>query len=493
MLGWLALLTASFTQAQQAAPESADSHAGHAASTLAPNALPGFYRVAIAAEREPGLALAATGGYGFIEEVAPDTGSHHRLQGSLAAGVHVTRWLGVGLAFDGRFDFHPDDPFGADESGYGLPRIDARFAYSLSPSLTLGLDVRAAFPGEDAPSIALDATTIDAAALLTYASGNLWFGGVLGYRFDQSANGFGDVQRLRPGEIVTSGASVFDAIVTGIGIGYGLGDAHLLAELSWDMWVGSDAPSPVESPLRFAAGVRYGASDTLAFELISEARLTGAPEIGFGHPLVAVEPRFSMLAGLRYGFPFASPHPPPDPHENIRAAATVSAQPVELARSAVRGRVLDHRGDPVPEARVHLRIGDEVREATTGEDGSYVFDDVPAGDASIAVDSEGFDDAEFTLRIPPAAPPETRLSTLPGQLRGLIRSFRGDPLTATVRVEPGGMEAQTDQDGMFTLDLPPGDYDVTIEAARYESQDRSITIERNGVTILNVDLRRQRR
>ena len=43
----------------------------------------------------------------------------------------------------------------------------------------------------------------------------------------------------------------------------------------------------------------------------------------------------------------------------------------------------------------------------------------------------------------------------PGQLRGLVRSFNGKPLAATIRVEPIGVEAKTDADGTFRIDVPP--------------------------------------
>ena len=57
-------------------------------------------------------------------------------------------------------------------------------------------------------------------------------------------------------------------------------------------------------------------------------------------------------------------------------------------------------------------------------------------------------------------------------------------------VAPIGTKVQSDENGEFTLDLPPGEYEVTIEAAGVKPQTRKVKVEQNGVTILNVDLRK---
>jgi len=79
-----------------------------------------------------------------------------------------------------------------------------------------------------------------------------------------------------------------------------------------------------------------------------------------------------------------------------------------------------------------------------------------------------------------------------GQLRGLIRSFKGQGLRATVRVEPLGVESQADEEGAFSIDVPPGAYQVQIVTKGFKTQTREVRIEENGVTVLNADLRRER-
>lgn len=99
-----------------------------------------------------------------------------------------------------------------------------------------------------------------------------------------------------------------------------------------------------------------------------------------------------------------------------------------------------------------------------------------------------------TLETKPvvAADPEPAPVEPAGQLRGLIRSFNGVGLRATVRVEPIGVESHTDEEGAFAIDVPPGTYQVQIVTKGFKPQSREVRIEENGVTVLNADLRRER-
>ena len=42
--------------------------------------------------------------------------------------------------------------------------------------------------------------------------------------------------------------------------------------------------------------------------------------------------------------------------------------------------------------------------------------------------------------------------------------------------------------GRFEVDVAPGSYEVRVSASGYEPQRRRIQVERNGVTLLNIDL-----
>jgi len=86
-----------------------------------------------------------------------------------------------------------------------------------------------------------------------------------------------------------------------------------------------------------------------------------------------------------------------------------------------------------------------------------------------------------------------------GQIRALVRSLRGTGLAADLVIESEsvtvGIAAESKslhaQDGRFQVDVAPGHYRLTISAPGYEVQRRKVEVEENGVTVLNVDLRRQ--
>jgi hypothetical protein len=94
-------------------------------------------------------------------------------------------------------------------------------------------------------------------------------------------------------------------------------------------------------------------------------------------------------------------------------------------------------------------------------------------------------------REPPAEPEPRALPV--GVLRGLVRDFAGRPvLGASVRVDEVEAATRVDVDGAFELELEPGAHEVEVAAEGYATQRRRVSVEQNGVTILNVDLRRAR-
>jgi hypothetical protein len=82
-----------------------------------------------------------------------------------------------------------------------------------------------------------------------------------------------------------------------------------------------------------------------------------------------------------------------------------------------------------------------------------------------------------------------------GQLRCSVRSFGGVGISATLKIlkgpdVPAPSAPMHSRDGTFSIELAPGTYEVLIEAAHFIPQRRTISVEKNGVTLLNADLRR---
>ena len=211
-----------------------------------------------------------------------------------------------------------------------------------------------------------------------------------------------------------------------------------------------------------------------------------------------MEPRFSALAVVSYRFTAAKREarpttPPPKP-----APKPVAPPPVEKPTAApVDITLTDDLGNTVPDAKVTLKTNAGPKELPGDGQGHYRLDEVPAGKAEITIEAPGFEPVtqplEVNAGVPLNLPMKLKALPPPSQVRGVVRSYGGRPVSAHIHVDPLGMDAQTDADGSFQLDVPPGSYEITIDAPGYESQHRKVQVEAQGVVILNADLTKRKR
>ena len=452
------------------------------------DALPGLLRVPTAHPWPLGVHLTVSGGYGFSSGVIDSEDRHHRAQTQLAASYRPRSWLAVAARFSGRYDRHTHT--GMFDSGWvGDPALSARATRQLASGLELGGVLGAWFPGSKAPSIEPKAISGQAVGMLSWAGEDLIVSGSAGFRLDRSAHSIDDAAMLSPSDRLSLGVSDSHAVLLGAGVARRLGSGNLFGELSWDLLVGADAPPLEQAPLRAAAGYRQSLGQRLELQLVAELSLAKAvvPDAGTG--LYPVDPRVQLLAGLSYRLggdaraPIAVADDKPD-----------DKLPPPPATGSVVIAVTGTDGATVVGARVELTTGELRRSGTVGDDGRVTFDDLPEGPVTIAVHADHYEDAERTVAVRPGqviSEDVGMVGRLPaGQLRGTVRSYRGRPLDATLTVDPGATSARTDSEGDFEVDLPPGLYTVKIESRGFKAQIREVAIEQNGVTILNVDMRR---
>lgn len=462
----------------------------HAAEGRAPasDAQPGLHLVGLAEIGAP--AAAATFGYGYTEPQTTTDGGHHRLSLRAAAALPVLKWLSLGPIVDGRYDLHPHDS-GAMLSGALFARAAAR-----QGAFRFGGELKGWVPGAESASTMLDAASLDLRGLFGAVVQNVELAGVVGYRLDRSGAAGRNASALGPGDRLALGVSDFDAVLLGAGASFPLGRSELFAEASLDLLVGRGAPPFRQSPLRLAAGARHALTPALALEMLGVGSLSAQPDLSAGAPLVPNEPRFSVFAGLRYRFlhhaAAAAVSPAPAPRAStpaVVAAPLPAAAPVD---ATVAVTVHDDRGNVVATAAVVVTHGDARWELGGDGGGRYQGEHVGAGDASLRVEAAGFEPLERPVSIQAGAPFEldVTLTALPppSQIRGLIRNLGGKGLAAKVRVEPIGVETATDADGAFKLDVPPGRYEVVIEAPGYAKQRRSVSVDAQGVVVLNAEL-----
>ena len=484
--------------------------------------LPGLGRVAVAAPKQlPHAAVAASIGYGFTEAQSGDSGGHQRASGTFALMAQPLRFLAASLMLDGRYDKHPDDALGSSSSTVGEPRLIVRANEALGDSFALGAQLGLWIPGAEAPSLRPDASTLDALLLATYAPPGSGLALALnaGYRVDRSANVLdaGDRPRLRPGDRLALRLSDFDAVLLGLGASKRLGAEHTLAshvevlgELSWDVLVGKNAPAAIESPLRLGLGARYHLKEddeyfgALQLEARTGIGLGERPSIGPNDALVPIDPRFAVIIGIRWAPALAvKVKPTGGPDGAGPGGAGGGGALATAASSSLRGRVTAAEGG-APIAGAHVTVASDnpanpnERAADTGADRSFTLTELRPGRAHVLVKAAGYEDAsaETTIvdaataaRTPVVVDLVMKKAIKPGQLRGLVRSFNGKPLAATIRVEPIGVETKTDADGTFQVEVPPGSYEVVVAAAGHAGQRRPVQVEENGVTILNANLR----
>ena len=457
-------------------------------------------RVQDSGARTAPLTAGLASGYGYTGAVLQQRDRHHRLLGSLLLEGAPAPWLGLGLRLDGRYDKHAFDGQPSDDGWVGEPRLLVRADRQVADSLSAGARGSVFFPGSQAPSWRPGATSAELLALVTHTRERVTITGNAGYRLDRSAHSVMDASRFGPGDRLALGVSAFDAALLGAAVQYHLASWQLFGEWSWEMLVGSGAPSASSWPMRLGAGARTPLSRTLDLEVLVEASPSGRPPMSAEAPLVPVPPRLGLMAGLIMPLGTrAAPATVVKPPDDSRRASDATLTPAPLVSVTLAGEALP------PAATVRLERAGEARAFTDEGSGQFALRDVPPGPAMVVVSAPGFDESRTPVRLVGGTPlnVEVRLHrTLPsGQIRGTVHSFDGRVVTATVRVtasQNDGMSGTAgtssaaelrSQAGSFQVDVPPGRYQVVIEAPGHAAQTRTVLVERNGVTVLNVDLR----
>lgn len=447
-------------------------------------------RVFAAGPTRPALFLMSSAGYGYTESVLNAGDSHQRAAGTLAVDGRPVPWLGLGLRLDGRYDKHQSSALGNDDGWIGDPRVFVRADTALASTLRVGGRIGLWLPGRAAPSVQLAAITPEASGALTFAPAGvpLWVTANAGYRINRSTRTATDAASLSASDRLGLEMSAFDQALVGLAAAYGSGRAQGFAELTGELMVGSGSPRLIESPLRAGGGVRFAITREVRLEAEAEAALSARPALSQSGPLVPIPPRAAFWLGLAYRFGGAPPPavaPPPPP---------VVAKPTP-AVGRREGRVVGADGSEPVAPVVNIQAEGGARPVIVDGDGRFTLTGKPGETLKVDAEADGYELETATVTL--AAEPEepfviTLKRKLPGgQIRGLVRSFKGANLSAEIKISPLDLTLHT-QDGRFEADVAPGTYEVTITAPGYETQHRRVEVEKNGVTLLNADLRSER-
>lgn len=469
---------------------------------LASSAVPGFARVGFAERPSWHWALAADAGYANTESIGDVGATHHREFGSLALGFAATDWL---LAY-GRVEGHLDQHSVGGEresAAEGLPSIGARL-HADSSGLRFGGELELRLPGSDAPSVEPQAITPELRLLAGFDGGRtLVFAGSTGFRLERSEHAAPDPTTLSVGDRVALGASEYDAVPLGVAVGARLDPLFVFLEGSADVLLGAE---PQTSPMRVTLGARHSLTRNWHLETRAAAGLSSRPDDPFGPELLPFEPRFSGTIGLRYCFGTDATSAPPHVMRDERAprepdqkpGATKGPEVAAQLPSRVSGVVRDPEGQPLPDVNVTLHAGGVEQKAVTDSDGRFAFERVPNGAAVIEFETVDYDLSKVNVVVPgdgaPVSVPATtmKLVVLGAQIQGLVQTFDGKPLVATIAVSPPGSEYESGSDGRFSIDVAPGRYQVQISKPGYVSQSMEVVVAEKAVMVINVDLRKSR-
>lgn len=156
------------------------------------------------------------------------------------------------------------------------------------------------------------------------------------------------------------------------------------------------------------------------------------------------------------------------------------------AVGTLTGKVNNAAG-AVAGATVYLSGSDKV--AFTDSMGSYTFSDVPAGEYALVAKSSGAlpqtatADKVKVKRGKNEAMPLVLANDLgfTGKLEGRVALFNGSS-PKDVKVSVADVVAMTDDNGFFSMTLPPGDYAPLAELAGYPKQSLGLATVRGGFT-----------
>jgi hypothetical protein len=468
-----------------------------AQAPLARDGLPGIEQTPLLTARAPGtLAAAASLGYGFTEALGDSDAPHHRQVAQLALAYSPLPYLSVGLRSQERYDYHVDGGEGAADDGTILDsRAVLRADAPLTTAVRGGVELGAWLPGSERASTSLSATSFEGRVLATSTTASWRVAGAAGYRRDRSFKAIDAPGELSRGDRSALGLSDFDAVLLAFGAAYELGEWTLKSECSADLLLGSGAPTVSRSPLRVVVGAQRRLGQALSVDVSSQASLSSRPDPQVVSPLIPIEPRVLLYLGLLWRLGpaqgsavTAAPSPPEQKAAEPVKKALAAPKP---STTAVEVELRDAQGQPQPGMTVTIECGGRQYELRDQGDGKYRLDSLPLGPARLHAEGEGLEpvDRAVTLSDQPERLELGLREALPsGQIRGLVRSFAGKPVRATVRVVPGGKEVATDPTGEFRLDVPPGDYEVVVSASGFVSQRRMVKVNEKGVVVLNADL-----
>lgn len=461
---------------------------------LGARALPGYWKVELPPTQFLPVTIRAAAGYGFTESQALAPGSHHRFDGKLTVAGQPLNWLGLSASSRLQHDRHRADEFGSDTGTLWESDLHATFGGALDANWRLGAAWGSRFTQGDSLADSVANPTVDVAILGSFVPPNQPYsvGALAGYRYDRAAGAIGDPSRFRSGDRSSLGLSQFDALLLGVGGSIRMNRFQYIAELSANILIGTAAPELLKSPLRATVAAGYSISSRLALRLAAGASLSKALSDKQENLLVPLEPRVAIRLGLEYTFAEAAEVVvvPPPPRPIVSAPSESLVEP--SATVSLDVAVTSPDGHPISDATVVVSRADLHTEVPHSSRAVYRHEELAPGRYTLRIQAARLAEAIRQIDVTKAGPNlfevQLEVAAPAGQIRGLVRSLQGLGLAAQVRIEPIGTTVSTHVDGTFSVDVPPGNYQVVVQAEGHQTQKRTVIVQIDGVVVLNADM-----
>jgi hypothetical protein len=183
-----------------------------------------------------------------------------------------------------------------------------------------------------------------------------------------------------------------------------------------------------------------------------------------------------------------------------RPLAPVMVRNVEEPPPPVRGRIHGvvrlqsiggAAGEPLADVAVTVPGGAATR---TGPDGSFELAGLEAGLSKVNLSRADLVPTTEVVSVPPGGEVTVQIvlrraqAPAPAVVMGIVRGEDGTPMAAQVRLLETGLTVDADRQGRFRFEVPAGRYTLTIEAAGFVTQRKSVRAGAGEQNIYNVDL-----
>jgi hypothetical protein len=467
---------------------------------------PGVVRTLSGFAAVPGTwTISAHGSYGWQPDLLVEGDAEHSSWGRLALSYAPWSFLQAAISIDQFVALYlwPDADGGSLVLGaVGDPRISLRSGWDLGRGFSMAGQFELLIPaGTGAYDIIGSSLSPAVDVAITFAPDRIPLGVHLqvGYHHDRTGVLAESVEWLTPEQLAVSGITTsMHHLAYGLGLEYRIRAVAPFVEVTGDVPLDTDGPAHSWLVIGFGARLWLGRGDAVQLLLALEiAALRADPE---PDPATArvwdSPPLLNVLLGLTVRLPIRGEEAAPECEgETGDGGAPDTGRP---APGRISGRVLCGIVPCAAVTTVEV-VGSGASPFTVdAEQGTFVTSELQPGAYRVVARSGSADERSANVTVVPGATVETTISfpevAPPASgIRGRVTDFNGVPLQARVRIPELDVEVQANAEGQFEVDVPPGQYQVVIWTEGFATQTTRVEVTNQGVVVMNIELRRQRR